>query len=362
MSNWDSNGTPAQDTLPWPAHPGDDHLPAPAWTYSHSPATGEAIAYYPGRVEAETIDPGESIGSGALVRRSGATLASVDITSGTLQTGVVLNESTGYRLQLWDQTRCMGQFAFETVNSIVDFQTEGNGIRFPGAGWIYSSSGGSIVIRRRSGNGPIAVEDNNGTSRRNLVTEAGAAFQGNVAIVAPSNDPGPGGQTPYQTFTQADGTPYARTFAQKTADGIGIWGLECATNGSMQLGAHVSGTQSPPQFYIYGELSAQVLTQRSARVDKMHIAPVLGREVKEAWQALNPSRFFWKGLRERTDNRRKFGFTADDMPAELTTLDGSGYDLAQVLAVTVARVKQLEAELKRVTERSHPWRWLRRAA
>lgn len=362
---WDHNGAPAQDTLPWPEVPGVNTHPTPAWTYYWN-EEGDPVANYPGVVQAAAIDPAEVTGSGAVVLANRPTLTnptlnSVNINQGSIQ-GAACVETVGYRCQLWDSTRVMGALAFETVNSLADFLVEGNGIRFPGNGWIYSTSGGRISIRRRSGNGPVTIEDNNGTNSRNIVTEAGAVFQGDVAMRAPSDLTGAGGQTPYQNWTGLTGQIYARTYAQKVRENVAdandydcVLAIETSYHGLPTIAAYANGSVTPPMWFVQGEMSAQTVTQRSARADKMHVAPALPGPVFEAWEKLNPTQFFWRGMNKRTDNRRKFGFTADDMPAELTSLDGSGYDLAQVLAVTVARVKQLERELARVKSPSF-WR------
>jgi len=126
--------------------------------------------------------------------------------------------------------------------------------------------------------------------------------------------------------------------------------------------------QSGGQFYVINDCSVQSLTQRSARADKRDIRAAQADEVQAAWDRITVHRFRWneppppvddKGKRlphpaPYIERRMKFGFIADDLPEDLQMYAApgvpdptkvEGYDLAQVLALTVAKVKALEAEI-----------------
>ena len=100
---------------------------------------------------------------------------------------------------------------------------------------------------------------------------------------------------------------------------------------------------------------------------KMDVAPIDMREAANAFDLLKPVRFRWKppkvanplaapdGVSERPHHdphRLNWGFIAQDVERAAPDLvksdpdDGKGYDLAGVIAILTAKIKQLEARLK----------------
>lgn len=118
--------------------------------------------------------------------------------------------------------------------------------------------------------------------------------------------------------------------------------------------------------YVYNDCSAVSFTDRGMAHTKHDIRDCIDTEVSAAWAALKPKRFR-KNLPEEKGEwpqpapKLRFGFVADDLLADEATKDivtmayvpetnglqyePEGTDIMQVLALTVAKVKQLEAEI-----------------
>jgi hypothetical protein len=107
------------------------------------------------------------------------------------------------------------------------------------------------------------------------------------------------------------------------------------------------------QTYIDGSASATAFNVRSSEVLKRNIEELSDINIQEGWSGLNPRRYWLKD--PGNTHARHIGFVVEELEANETLkfmVNGEneerGYDIAQVLALTVARVKQLEAELATV--------------
>jgi hypothetical protein len=130
---------------------------------------------------------------------------------------------------------------------------------------------------------------------------------------------------------------------------------------------------SPPTLYANGVVSCQSLTQRSGRENKLNIRDVRSSEVQDAWSALKVRRFRWKDTPIPPDpmtgkplanpsppppQSERFGFIADELPEAVVAYaaPGSsdpakqvhvreGWDVGDMVALCVAKIKELEAEI-----------------
>jgi hypothetical protein len=113
--------------------------------------------------------------------------------------------------------------------------------------------------------------------------------------------------------------------------------------------------------WFYGNVSVQSLTQRSDVRLKTEVKAFSAAEAAAAFEHLNPVRY-----RQRAKpgypvdvKALRWGFVADEIEegapdAISTDLDGvKGYDVAQVLAISVAKIKALEAEIAELKKRLH---------
>jgi hypothetical protein len=121
---------------------------------------------------------------------------------------------------------------------------------------------------------------------------------------------------------------------------------------------YYSNVSSPPQLYVTGNMSAASVTNRCLVSDKKDIQdPQIG-EHNEAWDKLHVRKFKMK--EPAFDwGRERWGFIAEELPEAVVAYaaPGSsdpakmvkkieGIDLAQALALTVAKVKELEERIE----------------
>jgi hypothetical protein len=106
----------------------------------------------------------------------------------------------------------------------------------------------------------------------------------------------------------------------------------------------------PGEVYVDGTLNAGNVINRSSEVLKRNIEEIPMDDVLEGWNGLNPRRYWLKD--PGNHQARQIGFIAEELEANETLrfmVSGEekekGYDITQVLALTIARVKQLEEEL-----------------
>jgi hypothetical protein len=116
---------------------------------------------------------------------------------------------------------------------------------------------------------------------------------------------------------------------------------------------------SPPQFYAYGNVSCESLTQRCLAANKHDIRLATQYEHKAAFDTLNVKRFKLNTEVPFEAERERWGFVAEELPEDVVAYaapgssdlekmkirEPEGIDLMQALAITVAQVKELQAEI-----------------
>jgi hypothetical protein len=163
------------------------------------------------------------------------------------------------------------------------------------------------------------------------------------------------------------------------------WGDAVGYNGPAEARAHCATwnggwsfqdcwytvVNSPPTLYANGVVSCQSLTQRSARDDKRDIRDVSSHDVRSAWDALKVRRFRWKDTPIPPDpigarfepsppppQPDRLGFIADELPEAVVayaapgssdpakqTRVREGWDVGDMVALCVAKIKELEVEI-----------------
>ena len=110
-------------------------------------------------------------------------------------------------------------------------------------------------------------------------------------------------------------------------------------------------TNSPPSVYFLGNISCNALTQRSDLSMKQNVALASVDEACAAFDLLKPIRYRWIDC-EDPNQPLHWGLSADDVEAgapEAVVLAGEvpvkHYDVAAVLAIAIAKIKQLETEV-----------------
>jgi hypothetical protein len=119
-----------------------------------------------------------------------------------------------------------------------------------------------------------------------------------------------------------------------------------------------SATGSPPPIYFSGDVYARGVKLTSARSLKQDFEQISAEEGNRAFRALRPAIFRRKpappgegAVLPSPVGRREWGFIADEMQEgapDAVTLSEEGltYSLSDVVAIVVARIKQLEEELE----------------
>jgi hypothetical protein len=170
-----------------------------------------------------------------------------------------------------------------------------------------------------------------------------------------------GTSTPVIQFRRLDGGRMAEFRAQQIGYNNNAEAqarLETMNGGWGWLNAWRTNVNSPPQVYFDGNISAGSVTNRCLASDKANIQdPSIG-EHNEAWDKLHVRKFKMK--EPAFDwGRERWGFIAEELPEAVVAYaaPGSsdpakmvkkveGIDLAQALALTVAKVKELEERIE----------------
>jgi hypothetical protein len=281
---------------------------------------------------------------------------------------------------------------------------DGQGIAFNSGGLVYKKVGTGMTLRRHSNNTEWGIENNDGSNRQNILTAAtgvqktGDTMTGTLSIssgnfivnngsIRSANNQGVYADGNSNTSASngfvvrgSNGSEFCRWYA----DAVGYNGpaearAHCATwNGGWSFqDCWYTVVNSPPTLYVNGIVSCQSLTQRSSREDKRDIRDVSGQELQSAWDALRVRRFRWKDTIPLGENGaplvnpsppppqpERLGFMADELPEAVVAYaaPGSsdpakqirvreGWDVGDMLALCVAKVKELEAELESLKRR-----------
>jgi Chaperone of endosialidase len=172
------------------------------------------------------------------------------------------------------------------------------------------------------------------------------------------------GQTPSLAYQDGGGGWIAYTSADRLGYnnrpegryrvrlGLGGWGYQ---------DLYYSNVSSPPQLYATGNISCTTVTQRNSfRALKDDIRSVNDDELKRAWNAVQVKRFKWKDEPNvHLKGRENWGFIADDLPESVLAYAApgtsipekmvkkiEGIDIMSIIALTAARLKALEEEIK----------------
>lgn len=287
-----------------------------------------------------------------------------------------------------------------TLSGNLTFGVDGQGVITAGGGRFYKTAGAGVRIRESSGGQQPQIEDNNGANVRDIidvvngdaryVNTAGDTMTGNLTVrqwlVVLGNDNQ--GALYMNASTNAAGVigPWLisrdstnNEFGRTWWDGPG-WNnrWEARHHFGMNMGGYgwsetmrINTYTSGGQLYVTNEVSCNSMVQRSARAGKHDIRPTQANEVQAAWDQLTVKRFIWNDPPPPVDDegnllsepvpyverRLKFGFIADEMPEDLIRYAApgipdpamiEGYDVAQLLALTVAKLKNVEAELTKL--------------
>jgi hypothetical protein len=180
----------------------------------------------------------------------------------------------------------------------------------------------------------------------------GPAGAGEEVIVIRNDQYPPPGTSPAFAIRCHDNNPGLKITSRITSHGYG---------GTFETDFYVGSITSLPrimmlrngELYIDGAASGTAFNVRSSEALKRNIEAIDDANVMEGWQGLNPRRYWLKD--PKNQQARSIGFVVEELEANDTLkfmVNGEneerGYDIAQVLALTVARVKQLEAELATV--------------
>lgn len=186
------------------------------------------------------------------------------------------------------------------------------------------------------------------------------ANSGTPAFIAQSTTNNTGATSSSMVFMEGSGAWNAwlysyrvgwnnRPEAQLRCDSsVGGWGTQTVFNTTVN---------SPPGIYFNGDVSCTSLAQRCLLEMKSTVRDARMGEHKSAWSALKVRRFI---LNENYHDwgRERWGFVAEELPEEIAAYaaPGSsvpeemvkkveGIDIGQALALTIAKVKELEAEI-----------------
>jgi hypothetical protein len=319
-----------------------------------------------------------------------------------------VNGQTNVQDSLEDLSASKVDLAGDTMTGNLNFGTDGQGVLFSGGGAVYKIPGAGMVIRESSGGQQPQIENNDGTNRRDIIdtvndfprydaryintagdTMAGGLTMNSYIVMAntqhfylQSANSNNGVVTGQLIFRTPDSQKNADISGQKDGANAGTnessvaFNLACGGWGYRR--AILLQIASPPRAYFDGEVSCASLTNRSSREDKNSVRAVLPVEIDTDWAALNPVRFKLNDPSPPLDQdgvplaspmpfpeqRMRYGFIAEDMAEDLVSYASpgtsdltqavpkvEGYDIAQVLALTVARMKQLEAEIEALKAR-----------
>ena len=268
---------------------------------------------------------------------------------------------------------------------------DGTGYETFQGGRFYKAASTGLVIRCHTGNTQPQIENNDGSNRRvildanNGVRKGGDTMTGN--LVMHSQASADGNRYIFQKFNTA--LTEEVMFEARTGTTRGAYirydgGVNRADEGKFSFYTENGGwsasmsfrttVASPPGIWITGDSSAQSHTNRSEAYLKQEIRYDVVTAAR-AFDALRPAMFKLKeppwppvdgdGRLKPTsyskpENRDRFGFIVDDMvedPLLSLTVNQDymtkerGWDIAQVVALCVAKVRVLEAEIAELKAR-----------
>jgi len=288
--------------------------------------------------------------------------------------------STGERLRLWDQANASGfGIGIEGGNMWFNTQVAGNGYKFYNGANLQYTLGSTFTFPGGQFNGDVNVNGNLNVIGAKLINTGvlvASTTQNTRGVELQATINSAGVNSPWlrgidSTVNEMgrmwwDGPGWNGRWEARLHWGMNMGGYGWSENGRFETYA------SGGQLYITNSISCQSLTQRSSRMIKHDIRAVQHDEVNAAWDAIKPKRFRLNNPPPPVDDqgvllrnptpypapRLRWGFVAEEI-AEQAVLEDlvtyaapgtpdagvEGYDLAQLLALTIAKVKSLEIEL-----------------
>jgi hypothetical protein len=286
------------------------------------------------------------------------------ITGGRLNYNVPVSNTHGFLVGGVERLRIDG---VTNAMTNINFPNLSQGLTMPGGVAVYAPSSGNLQINA----GTLTVQGNE-TVTGNLICNSSVQANSNQGFWA-------NGDTAYSssngfTVRGSNNSAFARFYADATG-----------YNGPAEARGHFSAwvggwgyqdcfytlVSSPPTLYVNGTVSCQTLTQRSSREDKRDIRDVDSHEIRSAWDALRVRRFRWNTPLPLDENGaplanpsppppqpERLGFIADELPEAVVAYaaPGSsdpakqvrareGWDVGDMLALCVAKIKELEMEI-----------------
>jgi len=248
-------------------------------------------------------------------------------------------------------------------------QDDGYGITFADGSRIYKAAGGSITL---SATQPVYVSNLDGSNTRQLMQTSGATMTGSLVIT---------GANIFRFQDNTTGVNYGHD-AYVASDGAGrkTWGLQTGQTGNLPGGnpegwfyifttngasgylrLMVTGISNPPTSNWDGAMSAPAFNVSSDKRLKKEVMDLPPEDARLGFEALRPVLFRRKdaapgeGGTVVTTQPLEYGFVADDIagaaPHAVTEVQTPGedpykaYSLGGVLALAVAEIKRLRAEV-----------------
>ena len=265
---------------------------------------------------------------------------------------------------------------------------DGYGLLLFGNAMLYKRVGAGVVLRQSSGNQQPEIENNDGSNRRAIldvntgVRKAGDTMAGqltmNGAFVMASgwhvylDGPNANGNTARIYFRNGgtSGEIYAERIGYNAGQNESRLRFHTANGGwgyheIFRTNICSQGNGGHNCLEVMGGCGAVAFNVTSSRQLKNSIRTPAAAEITGAWATLKPRRFKWNDPPPPVDEDGKplanprppppssleWGFVADEIGAgaadAVHRVDGepAGYSVDQLLAITIARVKQLEAEI-----------------
>jgi hypothetical protein len=245
------------------------------------------------------------------------------------------------------------------VNSFVNinFPNLSQGLTMPGSIALYAPSNGNLNVNA----GTFTVNGNETVNGNVIVNNGSVRNTNNAGIYADGNS----------------NTSASNGFVVRGSNGsefCRFWGSATGYNGPAEAVAHCATwnggwsfqdcwytvVNSPPTLYVNGLVSCGSFTNRCLREMKAEttIRHARADEHRAAWDALKVRKFKLRDDKFFDWGRERWGFIAEELPEEIAgyAAPGSsdpakmvkkvdGLDIAQALALCVAKIKELEAEI-----------------
>jgi hypothetical protein len=280
--------------------------------------------------------------------------------------------------------------AGDTMTGNLTFQNDGLGAVFNAGGMVYKKVGTGMTLRRHSANTEWGIENNDGGGRSDIITQT----TGDARYVNKTGDTMTGTLTVQGNNTRGISLYKPDRNANTSCPSIDFLNAKGGNNAVMGRIIHVQDAQwyayqdySHMDFYCGSGIIRKTMTGNGANFQvnagscgaasfpiisdsslKSDIKSIGKASLEAAWKALNPVEYHFDAplidnpmaapsgkvrAPEPEPNKRNWGFLADkipDGPLKGKSFEGTAtYALEGVVAVLVAKVKELEAKLEAVS-------------